>query len=133
MLSTVLTATPFFLSLLALSTSAQMIPTATAIVPMNALTYKGCFSTSTPLVDHGPYTFQSSGNCQPICYQLQMPVMGLVNGSNCFCGSLLPPADAKVDDAKCNTPCNGFNKEYCTSTSRSIVLQVHMEFGQPLT
>lgn len=102
---------------LALSTttaSAQMIPTATAKVPMNALTYKGCFSTAAPLVDHGPYTFQSSGNCQPICYQLRMPVMGLVNGTDCYCGSLLPPAANKVDDGRCNTPCNGFNKEMCT-------------------
>lgn len=63
--------------------------------------------------DHGPYTFQTSGNCQPICLGLNKPVMGLVDGSNCWCGDLLPPKDTKVDNSSCNTPCNGFDKEMC--------------------
>ncbi|KAF2400064.1 hypothetical protein EJ06DRAFT_557130 [Trichodelitschia bisporula] len=93
--------------------SAQLIPTATAKVPMNALTAVGCFSTPEPMVDHGPWTFQSSGNCQPICYQLQQPVMGLVNGTNCWCGSLIPPENTKVDNSSCNTPCAGIDTENC--------------------
>jgi len=65
------------------------------------------------MLDHGPYKFQTSGNCQPICYDLQMPVMGLVNGSNCWCGALLPPKDTEVSNSSCNTPCNGYGTEFC--------------------
>lgn len=65
------------------------------------------------MVDHGPYTFQSKGNCQPICVLLQQPVMGLVNGTDCWCGPMAPPIETKVDTSQCNTPCAGINTEYC--------------------
>lgn len=84
---------------------------------MDALSTVGCFATPTPLVDHGSYIYQSSGNCQKICYQLDMPVMGMTSGTNCSCGELLPPENSKVDDDKCSTGCVGYNKESCTSAN----------------
>lgn len=80
---------------------------------MSATTTVGCFSTPTPLVDHGPYEFQSGGNCQKICYHLNQPVMGLWNGKNCACGSLLPPKSSQVNDSNCDTPCVGWPKDSC--------------------
>ncbi|KAF1808355.1 hypothetical protein P152DRAFT_469037 [Eremomyces bilateralis CBS 781.70] len=80
---------------------------------MQALTMDGCYATPEPLTDHGPYTFQTSGNCQPICYQFNKPVMALSDGSNCWCGDLLPQEDAKTDNTSCNTPCNGFPDDMC--------------------
>jgi len=77
------------------------------------MTDEGCYNTGEPLEDHGPYTFQTTGNCQPICIGLNKPVMGLVNGSNCWCGDLLPPKSAKVDNSSCDTPCNGYNLNNC--------------------
>jgi cell wall integrity and stress response component len=65
------------------------------------------------MVDYGPWTFQSKGNCQPICYDLQQPVMGLVNGTNCYCGALIPPNITQVADGNCSTPCAGIDKELC--------------------
>ena len=94
-------------------TSAQAIPTATAHPVMNSLTPKGCWNNPGNLVDHGPYTFQSKGNCQPICYELEMPVMATANGTNCWCGTLLPPEGSQVDDDECNTPCDGIDTEKC--------------------
>lgn len=93
--------------------SIVLIPTATTTPAMNALTPVGCYSTPEPMVDHGPWTFQSKGNCQPICYELQMPVMGLVNGTNCYCGALIPPTITEVDNSSCNTPCGGIDTEMC--------------------
>lgn len=92
----------------------QMIPTPTApVAGLRALEELGCYSTAEPMIDHGPWTFQSKGNCQPICWLLQMPIMGLVNGTNCWCGALIPPEETKVDDALCNTPCAGIDTEMC--------------------
>jgi len=91
----------------------QAIPTPTYHGPLNAMTDEGCYSTGEPLDDHGSWTFQTAGNCQPICIGLKKPVMGLVDGSNCWCGDLLPPLSAKVDNSSCNTPCNGFDKLFC--------------------
>jgi cell wall integrity and stress response component len=92
----------------------QMIPTPTASpTGLRALTALGCYSTPEPMIDHGPWTFQSKGNCQPICWLLEMPVMGLVNGTNCWCGALVPPEETKVDDNLCNTPCAGIDSEMC--------------------
>lgn len=93
--------------------SSQSIPTPTYTGALNAMTDEGCYNTGEPLEDHGSYTFQTAGNCQPICVGLQKPVMALVNGSNCWCGDLLPPKAAKVDSSNCDTPCNGYNLANC--------------------
>jgi cell wall integrity and stress response component len=37
----------------------------------------------------------------------------MTEGSNCFCGDMLPAADTKVDDSKCDTPCDGYDQEMC--------------------
>ncbi|KAF2459359.1 hypothetical protein BDY21DRAFT_282204 [Lineolata rhizophorae] len=98
---------------LAATTAAQSIASATYTGPLRSLTYKGCYSDSEPLVDHGEYIFQTSGNCQPVCVGLGKAVMGLVNGTNCFCGDLLPAEDSEVDEDNCDTPCAGFDQESC--------------------
>jgi len=98
---------------MALLAHAKDIPTPTATPALNEMTFKGCYSSSEPLEDYGPWTFQSRGNCQPICVLLQQPVMALVNGSDCYCGALLPALDDKVDDGECNTPCNGYPLQSC--------------------
>jgi cell wall integrity and stress response component len=116
MLFTSLRAAVAAVSLLSL-VGAQDIPTPTASVALNAMTFQGCFSSADPLIDHGPWTYQSRGNCQPICVLLQMPVMALVNGSNCYCGPELPPANSKVDNGECNTPCNGYPPQSCKNSS----------------
>ena len=73
----------------------------------------GCFSSSKPLKDQGSATFQTSGYCQPICADKNQAVMGLTEGSNCWCGDLLPAENTKVSDDKCDTPCNGYDQENC--------------------
>lgn len=39
--------------------------------------------------------------------------MGLNRGSDCWCGSALPPDSDLVDDDRCNTPCTGFGTDNC--------------------
>jgi cell wall integrity and stress response component len=100
----------------------QMIPSPT-VTPtgMRAFTSIGCFSTPEPMIDHGPGDFQATGNCQPICWALGMPVMGLVNGTSCWCGTQYPPEDTKVDDSMCNTPCNGYDPEMCGGANMWLI------------
>ncbi|KAK5114732.1 hypothetical protein LTR62_002306 [Meristemomyces frigidus] len=83
---------------------------------MSALTYVGCFSSSTGLTDQGSYMYQTPGYCQPLCVNSNNPAMGLSDGSNCWCGGELPPASSKVDDSNCNTPCNGYGQQNCGGT-----------------
>ncbi|KAF2237435.1 hypothetical protein EV356DRAFT_511559 [Viridothelium virens] len=88
---------------------------------LRAIQYSGCFSSSYPLQNQGSYTFQSSGACQNECVAQGKPVMGLTSGTNCFCGDQLPPVDTKVADTDCNTPCAGYNKEFCGAANRWTV------------
>ncbi|KAF2259947.1 hypothetical protein CC78DRAFT_555787 [Lojkania enalia] len=81
------------------------------------MTDVGCFSDPQPLEDHGSYIYQTGGNCQRICLLLQKPVMGLVDGSNCWCGELIPMKKAQVDNSSCDTPCNGFDQNQCGGPS----------------
>ncbi|KAK3620123.1 Protein SLG1 [Elasticomyces elasticus] len=81
-----------------------------------AMTYEGCYSSSTGLTDQGSYMYQTKGYCQPICVKQDQAVLGLSGGSNCWCGDTLPPASSKVDDSSCNTPCNGYGQENCGGT-----------------
>lgn len=94
--------------------SAQTMASPSPVSGLRAIQFSGCFSSSYPLQDMGSYTFQSSGACQNECGAQNKPVMGLTSGTNCFCGDQLPPSDSKVDDTDCNTPCAGYNKEFCT-------------------
>lgn len=76
------------------------------------LTDKGCYSSSDPLKDQGPWDFQSSGYCQETCADAGYPVMG-TKGANCWCGDLLPASSSKVPDSKCDTACQGFPDNIC--------------------
>ena len=94
------------------SSTITSAPAATSQV-YAAMTSEGCFSSSGDFVDQGSYTYQSSGWCQKQCVALGKPVLGLNQGSNCWCGDLLPAADTQVDDSQCNTPCQGYSQENC--------------------
>ncbi len=96
------------------TTNTMLMSTPTAI-PTNirAYTYIGCFATTVPMVDHGQYIYQTSGNCQQICYLFGNVAMGLGNGTDCWCGDAYPPQAAKVDDTQCNTPCAGYGLDNC--------------------
>jgi cell wall integrity and stress response component len=50
-----------------------------------------------------------------------MPVMGLVNGTNCWCGALMPPNSTQVDDSNCSTPCGGIDTELCTFYNQNLL------------
>ncbi|KAF2728433.1 hypothetical protein EJ04DRAFT_569514 [Polyplosphaeria fusca] len=101
----------------ATASSIVSIPTPTASYALKTMTQMGCFNDSRPLEDHGSWTFQTSGNCQPICVGLGKPVMALVDGSNCWCGDLIPPKAAQVANSSCDTSCNGFPDEKCGGPS----------------
>ncbi|KAF2018496.1 hypothetical protein BU24DRAFT_172198 [Aaosphaeria arxii CBS 175.79] len=95
------------------SSSIVLIPTPTSQRPASAITSIGCFKTSVPLEDHGPWRFQSEGNCQQICLQLGKNVMGLSEGTNCWCGDQIPPKSAKVANSSCETTCSGIDTDFC--------------------
>ncbi|KAH0547737.1 hypothetical protein GP486_008410, partial [Trichoglossum hirsutum] len=96
---------------------ADAVPEPVPSGPLKTIVYVACYSSSDPLEDQGPYTYQSSGWCQDLCVnKLNKPVMGLSEGSDCWCGSKLPANSSKVDDSKCNVPCNGYDKDKCGGT-----------------
>ncbi|MCJ1264329.1 hypothetical protein MMC22_004200 [Lobaria immixta] len=94
-----------------------------ALIPVFALpsTPEGCFSSSDPLQDQGPWTFQSLGYCQDKCTGLQKAVMAM-KGANCWCGDEIPANSTKVADSKCNIKCNGFPSDICGGPSTWTVL-----------
>jgi len=81
---------------------------------LKTLVSAACYSSSDPLEDKGPYTYQSSGYCQKLCVETHnKPVMALTEGSDCWCGDKLPANSTRVDNSNCNAPCAGFDKEKC--------------------
>jgi len=80
---------------------------------LNTPTYEGCFTISDALTDQGSYTFQTLGWCQPWCVRQNKSILGLSNGTNCWCGDAMPPSSQKVDDANCNTNCVGYPQQTC--------------------
>ncbi|KAI9845426.1 MAG: hypothetical protein M1837_004904 [Sclerophora amabilis] len=87
-------------------------------VKLNAMTYKGCYSWAKSFDDEGPYEFQSSGYCQEQCAPQQKAVMGLAGGDHCWCGDELPPSSKKLSNSECDSPCKGFNKNFCGGNDR---------------
>ncbi|RMZ70230.1 wsc domain-containing [Pyrenophora seminiperda CCB06] len=89
------------------------ITTPTVTVPANAMTSIGCFATGTPLENHGPYNFQSPGNCQLVCLQLGKDVMGLSDGVDCWCGDEIPASQWQTKNETCGTTCAGDDTSGC--------------------
>ncbi|CBX98181.1 similar to WSC domain-containing protein [Plenodomus lingam JN3] len=83
------------------------ITTPTTTLPASAMTSIGCFATPTPLENHGPYEFQTPGNCQLVCISLNKNVMALSDGENCWCGDQIPAQEWQTDNSTCTTPCRG--------------------------
>lgn len=79
-----------------------------------AMLFKGCYNSAKGLVDQGKYTYQSSGYCQNKCLDENKPVFALWKGSNCLCGSELPPDSDKVSKSQCNVKCDGWPQDMCT-------------------
>lgn len=95
------------------SSSILSIPTPTTTLPASAMATIGCFATSTPLEDHGWSQWQSPGQCQLICLGLGKDVLGLGDGTNCWCGDSYPPKDSKLSNSSCSTPCIGTKDYIC--------------------
>lgn len=85
----------------------------TATVELGPITTLGCYSDAGTLVQDNTNTFQTSGRCQPVCGNKGHAVMAIIGGSTCYCGDILPPLDAEVDQSKCNSPCQGFGQQMC--------------------
>jgi cell wall integrity and stress response component len=103
-------------------TVASQTGTPTYAGPRNALSTIGCFSTPEPMSDQGSYIFQSDGNCQAVCLGLGNTVMGLVNGTSCWCGNLLPPLNSVADNSSCSTPCSGTDIRLCGGDNYWLVV-----------
>jgi cell wall integrity and stress response component len=93
------------------------ITTPSVTVPARELEEIGCFETGTPLENHGPYEFQSPGNCQLVCLELGKDVMGLSDGNTCYCGDEIPAKEWKTRNETCGTTCEGFPQANCKSLS----------------
>jgi cell wall integrity and stress response component len=103
----------------ATSLAAAFIATIFMAYPAHAIegaltpTYQGCYSSSDGLVFQDTFGYQSSGHCQGLCFPQKKAVMAMTGGSDCYCGDLMPPLSAKVDDSNCNAKCNGFPADNC--------------------
>src|SRR5688572_5269929 len=71
----------------------------TTTLPASAMQTIGCFATGTPLEDHGYGKFASPGKCQLICLQLGKNILGLSEGTNCWCGDKVPPKEMQTDNS----------------------------------
>ena len=52
-------------------------------------------------------------SCMEYCMVDGYKYMGLQDGSQCFCGNVVPPLLRRVPIIRCNTPCPGESKENC--------------------
>lgn len=107
--------TPFNAILAAMAT--LLVESTWAQVQYNTTTYMGCYSSAGTLTKSDSFTYQSYGHCQEQCIpksgENAQAVMGLNRGSDCWCGSTLPPESDKVDEEQCNTGCTGFGTDDC--------------------
>lgn len=103
---------------------------------LNAMTLEGCFHSNQGLKFNATWTWQTSGWCQPKCVGMNQAVLATTNGSDCWCGNVLPPASSKVADSFCNKNCTGFGQEMCGGDGYYSVwndgLSAHVDsFGGP--
>jgi cell wall integrity and stress response component len=80
---------------------------------------QGCFSSTVGLtIENATDTYNSKGSCSLACINLNKPVFAMTNRFSCYCGSDLPPANSKVDNSSCTTPCPGYPSDTCGGGSQ---------------
>ncbi|KAJ5570515.1 uncharacterized protein N7459_009945 [Penicillium hispanicum] len=82
------------------------------LVPRD-MTLVGCYNSADGLTNQTSYTFQSSGWCFQRCKGTNAATFALTGGSDCLCGSELPPSSAKVSSDKCDRKCDGWPDDKC--------------------
>lgn len=103
----------FISTSLAQTPAGSTAPAVVATVALGPIQTLACYSGPGPLIKNNTQVYQTSGACQPVCGNLGHPVMAITGGSTCFCGDEIPPLDLKVDDSKCDSPCQGFGDQMC--------------------
>ena len=82
---------------------------------LKPLVYQGCFISPGNMQDLGGYIDLSPVYCQILCVTRDKPVMGTSQGSDCWCGSMVPALSSKVPDDECNSKCFGDRADTCES------------------
>lgn len=77
-----------------------------------AMRYVGCYSSSDGLTNRTSYVYQSFGWCLNECIKTDAVAFAL-RGSECLCGTKLPPPSAMVPKGQCNQACPGFSSDIC--------------------
>ncbi|KAF2129797.1 hypothetical protein P153DRAFT_224347 [Dothidotthia symphoricarpi CBS 119687] len=98
------------------------IPTPTTTLPASAMQSIGCFETGIPLQNYGEGPFQSPGQCQLICLMLDKDVLGLSDGTDCWCGDLIPAKKWQTDNSSCDTTCSGTDNVMCGGATKLWVV-----------
>ncbi|KAF7121866.1 hypothetical protein CNMCM5793_009420 [Aspergillus hiratsukae] len=66
--------------------------------------------------------FSSQFNSVGMCEQKCKDAVLAVQGTDCYCGSSLPPSSAKVSNDKCDTPCPGYPVDNCGGSKAWTVM-----------
>ena len=82
---------------------------------LGPLVYQGCFTSPADMQALGSSDNQSPEYCQQKCVNLNKPMMGTSQGSDCWCGDLLPASSSRFSDAGCSSKCNGYEIATCES------------------
>lgn len=100
-------------TLLSLLTAMVHASAPAAPLQKRAVTYEGCYSSSTPLdiSAQGTYEYQSSGNCGTQCKG--SAVYAMTEGDSCWCGDQLPALSDKVQKSDCDMTCTGYPSDIC--------------------
>lgn len=83
------------------------------VVAAQTVSHQGCYGSAGSLTSVGTYIYQSTGYCAVKCKNNGKAVMATTNGTECYCGDVLPAASDKVEDSKCTTPCVGYPMDTC--------------------
>ncbi|GIJ87341.1 hypothetical protein Asppvi_006247 [Aspergillus pseudoviridinutans] len=78
-----------------------------------------CYNSPGDLTLAGSSQFMSGGMCKTKC---EKSAVLAVQGTDCYCGSSLPPSSAKVSNDKCDTPCLGYPTDYCGGSKSWTVM-----------
>lgn len=86
---------------------------ASTVTATHALRYLGCYLDSNDLDNIGQSPFQSVGLCKMNCIRRGDTIMGVRNGTECWCGFNYPSWQHELGSGACNLPCGGYPRDIC--------------------
>ncbi|KAL4791038.1 WSC domain-containing protein [Aspergillus venezuelensis] len=104
-----------------------ILPFLTPTIARTTLNYLGCYADLLDFENIGTSPFLAVGLCKMRCERRGDTIMGLRNGTECWCGNEYPSWEDGLDEEACHLRCPGYARDICGGHAAMSCYEIQQE------